>query len=82
MTRKPPSIPAEDDTSVQPGRRYDDAARDFGESARVEPASDEPFPGSREEARESERSDAAHGRTEARVDRDKPAGDRGKTPGG
>ena len=90
MTRKSPSIPAEIDTSVQPGRRYDEAARDFGESARVEPASDEPFPGSKEEARERARSDAAHGRT-APAEHDgaargagdgNAAGNQGKTPGG
>ncbi|NUZ05085.1 hypothetical protein [Piscinibacter koreensis] len=81
MTNKSPSIPADIDTSVQPGRRYDDAAREFSESARVEPAADEPFPGSKEDARERARSDAAHSRS-GQAAEDKPAGDQGKTPGG
>lgn len=81
MTRKAPSIPADIDTTVQPGRRYDDAARDFSESARVEPAADEPFPGSKEDARERARSDAAHGRSTPAVGTDKPAGNPGKPHG-
>jgi hypothetical protein len=81
MTRKSPSIPVDDDTSVQPGRRYDEAARDFSESARVEPAADEPFPGSKEEQRERERSDSAR-RGDAPHAGDKASVDRGKVTRG